>query len=56
MCVLCIMSFHSLKRIKDNKINAIMKKMYTILLQYNNNYRPIYHLETIFVYMITQLS
>ena len=52
--VLC--HFIESKRIKDNKINAIMKKMYTILLQYNNNYRPIYHLETIFVYMITQLS
>lgn len=40
----------------ENDINEIINKLYNILMQYNNNYRPIYHLETIFVYMITKLK
>ena len=40
----------------ENDINEMINKLYIILMQYNNNYRPIYHLETIFVYMITKLK
>ena len=40
----------------ENDINEMINKIYIILMQYNNNYRPIYHLETIFVYMITKLK
>lgn len=40
----------------EKDINEIINKLYIILMQYNNNYRPIYHLETIFVYMITKLK
>ena len=40
----------------EEDINEMINKLYIILMQYNNNYRPIYHLETIFVYMITKLK
>lgn len=40
----------------EDDINEMINKLYIILMQYNNNYRPIYHLETIFVYMITKLK
>lgn len=40
----------------EKDINEMINKLYIILMQYNNNYRPIYHLETIFVYMITKLK
>tara|TARA_B100000925_G_C21987582_1_gene465220 strand:+ start:667 stop:1638 length:972 start_codon:yes stop_codon:yes gene_type:complete len=40
----------------ENDINEMINKLYIILMQYNNNYRPIYHLETIFVYMIIKLK
>ena len=34
-------------------IPSIIDKSYVFLKQYNNNYRPIYHLESIFFYIIT---
>ena len=37
---------------KEDILN-IMEKTHSFLKQYNNNYRPIYHLESIFFYMIT---
>ena len=33
----------------------IMDKMNAFLKYYNNNYRPIYHLESIFIYLITKI-
>jgi len=39
--------------LSENEIYGIMEKMYVFLKQYNNNYRPIYHLESIFFYIIT---
>ena len=38
------------------ELDSIMEKMYVFLKQYNNNYRPIYHLESIFFYIITILQ
>ena len=47
--------------IKTNKfsgedISDIMQKTYSFLQYYNNNYRPIYHLENIMFYIINKLK
>ena len=34
-----------MKKIKKGSLNAIFNKSYYFLLYYNNNYRPIYHVE-----------
>jgi len=50
--------YHFIKtgKFKDPKsISNIMSKTYTFLKYYNNNYRPIYHLESIFFYIIIHL-
>ena len=41
--------------LSSNKISNILKKTHLFLKYYNNNYRPIYHLESIFFYIIIQL-
>ena len=48
--------FISHRKISKNDIKLIMDKMYFFLKYYNNNYRPIYHLENIFYYMITKIQ
>jgi hypothetical protein len=40
--------------VKSN-VSRIMEKIHTFLKQYNNNYRPIYHLESIFFYLLLQV-
>ena len=40
---------------KLSSIQKIMSKIYPFLLYYNNNYRPIYHLEMIFLYLINEI-
>lgn len=42
-------------QLSDKAICDIMPRMHTFLKYYNNNYRPIYHLESIFVYLITKI-
>jgi len=42
-----------LKKIKKEYIKKLMNKIYTFFEYYNNNYRPIYHLEYLFYYIIT---
>ena len=37
-------------------VQRIMKNMYQFLLYYNNNYRPIYHLEIIFLHLIVEIN
>ena len=37
----------------DKQVTDIIKKTYIFFKHYNNNYRPIYHLENIFYYIIT---
>jgi hypothetical protein len=41
-----------LKKIKTNNISEILLKTYNFLKYYNNNYRPIYHLESYLFYLI----
>jgi hypothetical protein len=36
-------------------LSEIMNKINSFLKYYNNNYRPIYHLESIFIYLITKI-
>lgn len=39
------------KKIKNKDITNILLKIYTFLKYYNNNYRPIYHLESFLFYL-----
>jgi len=52
-CVWYIVS-HVIKtqKIEPEVISAILLKSYTFLQYFNNNYRPIYHLESFFIYII----
>lgn len=44
------------KKIKtDDDISAILDKSYSFLKHYNNNYRPIYHIESIIFYIINKI-
>ena len=40
-------------KIKRNDISAVLLKTYSFLKYYNNNYRPIYHLEAYLFYLIS---
>lgn len=42
--------------LKDAAISDVMTRSYTFLKYYNNNYRPIYHLESMFHYMIIKIN
>jgi hypothetical protein len=44
------------KVLSREEILSIMEKTFTFLKYYNNNYRPIYHLESIFFYIITVIQ
>ena len=53
-CLWYVISYFIQRNIfTETEISGIMEKMYVFLKQYNNNYRPIYHLESIFFYIIT---
>ena len=39
------------KNIKEDKISIILKKTYCFFQYYNNNYRPIYHVENYLLYL-----
>jgi hypothetical protein len=53
-CLWYVISYFIQRNIlTESEIDGIMNKMYIFLKQYNNNYRPIYHLESIFFYIIT---
>ena len=41
--------------IKEEKIIEIIKKKYVFFQYYNNNYRPIYHLESFLLYLISEI-
>ena len=43
------------KKLKHDDINDILLKTYTFLQYYNNNYRPIYHLENFIFYLIMKV-
>jgi hypothetical protein len=42
-------------QISRDQLTAIFPRIFTFLKYYNNNYRPIYHLESIFVYLLIQI-
>ena len=48
--ILYQLSLH--KKINKNNINSILKKTYKFFQFFNNNYRPIYHLESFLLYLI----
>jgi len=53
-CLWYVISYFIQRNIfTEPDIDGIMEKMYVFLKQYNNNYRPSYHLESIFFYIIT---
>lgn len=39
-------------KIKENKINNCLDKTFNFFIYYNNNYRPIFHLESYIIYLI----
>jgi hypothetical protein len=41
---------------KSEDISAVLQKIFVFLKYYNNNYRPIYHLESILFYMIIKIN
>jgi hypothetical protein len=43
------------KKITNNKLENVIKKMYIFFQYYNNNYRPIYHLESFLLYLISEV-
>lgn len=55
-CLLYILShFIESNKLKPNDISDILGKSYSFLKYYNNNYRPIYHLENIMYYIIIKI-
>jgi hypothetical protein len=42
-------------RITSNNLSLVLTKSYTFSKYYNNNYRPIYHLESIFFYILNHI-
>lgn len=44
-----------LNKLKDNHTENVFIKMHKFLKLYNNNYRPIYHLETFILYLCIQI-
>ena len=44
------------KKINNNTINNIIDKTFKFFLQYNNNYRPIFHLENYIIYLLKVIN
>jgi hypothetical protein len=44
-----------LQDVEGTTIGEILDRINSFLKYYNNNYRPIYHLESIFIYLITRI-
>ena len=44
------------EKIKDNLLPEVFSKMYLFFKYYNNNYRPIYHLEYFIFYLIDNMN
>jgi hypothetical protein len=43
------------EKMRDADVSDILDRCYMFLKYYNNNYRPIYHLESILFYFITKI-
>lgn len=56
-CIWHVLSyFIQNNRISKHDISTILERMFLNLKYYNNNYRPIYHLENIFYYIVTKIN
>lgn len=56
-CLFYIIKYFIENRLlKTDDINDVLSKSYTFLKYYNNNYRPIYHLESIMYYIIIKVN
>jgi hypothetical protein len=55
-CIWNVLSyFIQYEKLSKKNIELILDKMHLNLKYYNNNYRPIYHLENIFYYILTKI-
>jgi len=55
-CIWYILNhFIKLRRLDEDTIHEILEKTHTFLKYFNNNYRPIYHLESIMFYIINKI-
>jgi hypothetical protein len=55
-CIWYIFShFVGLGKFRDADVSDILNRIYVFLKYYNNNYRPIYHLESIMIYFIIKI-
>ena len=55
-CLWYILNYFIKKnKLKENNISEILIKTHIFLKYYNNNYRPIYHLENIFYFIINKM-
>jgi len=54
-CVWYILSYFS-KKMTSNQCSKVLGRVFPFLQYFNNNYRPIYHLENIMFYIITVLK
>jgi len=55
-CVWYILShFVETQRLKGDGLYAVLAKTHVFLKQYNNNYRPIYHLENMLIFMMNHV-
>ena len=50
-----LVNFIETGQLKENDVSDILTKSYSFLKYYNNNYRPIYHLESIMYYIIIKI-
>jgi len=56
-CVWYIIThFINTGKLKSEDVSDILQKTYTFLKYFNNNYRPIYHLESMMFYLITKIN
>lgn len=55
-CLWYILKYYiETNKLHENDITDILQKSYSFLKYYNNNYRPIYHLESIMYYIILKI-
>lgn len=56
-CIWYILSFFvKNNHLSEQDVTDILQRAFTFLKYYNNNYRPIYHLESIMYYIITKIK
>lgn len=55
-CIWYILSYFVMSgQLVEDDISKILSRMFTFLKYYNNNYRPIYHLESMLFYILNKL-